>query len=373
MKFGMSAAAALAALCATAASAQQATPALQALDDATPGTLINDPSRLDWDVFGTGQTSKSIKSADIPGGGAAVQINVPRAGATLYEIGANVPITAMIKSGTDVTALFWARAAKSSASDGKGRIGVRFQQNAAPYPGFGDTTLLIGSEWKQYEVSARADRDLAKDQAILAFQLSGAKQTIEIGQTIIVSGAKTILSKQVAAAPAAELHPKLVGKGDVITDYSTQSWPIYGSGETHKTVPAKEVPGGQAVQFSINAAGAKPYDIGLSIPVTQKIDEGDILILAVLARTVSADTPDAKGKIGLRIQKNAAPYPGFAETTLSIGPNWGLYQLRTQARIAIAQGQGAVGLHLAGLKQVVEIGQVYLIKTLPPAEPQPAP
>lgn len=348
----------------------QPTPELQALDDATPGTLINDPSRLDWDVFGTGQASKPVRSADIPGGGAALQVTVPRAGATLYEVGANAPITAEIKNGTDITAVFWARAPKSAASDGKGRIGVRFQQNAPPYAGFGDTTLLISSEWKQYEITARADRDIAKGQAVLGFQLAGAKQTIEIGQTIIVSGAKSILSQQTAAASTIELHPKLVGKGEVITDYSTQVWPIYGAGETHKMVVAKEVPGGQAVQFSIAAAGTNPYDIGLSIPVTRQIEEGSILVLAVLARTVSADTADGKGRIGVRIQENAPPYPGFADNMLSIGPNWGLYQLRTQARSTIGTGKGVVSVHLAGAKQVIEIGQVYLIDTTAVTPPE---
>lgn len=344
-------------------SSKQQTPELQMLDDATPGTLINDPTRLDWAIFGMGQTSKNLQSPDIPGGGAALQITIPRAGATLYEIGANAPIDGVIKAGTDVTALFWARAPKSAATDGKGRIGVRFQQNVAPYSGFGDTTLLIGSEWKQYEVTARADRDITTGQAVLGFQLSGAKQTIEIGQTIIVSGAKSILSQQSSIASAIELHPKLVGKGDVITDYSTQNWAIHGAGETHRTVPAKEVPGGQAVQFTMAAAGTNPYDIGLTIPVTRKIDEGNILILAVLARTVSADTTDGKGRIGVRVQQNAPPYPGFAENVISVGPNWGLFQLKTQARMTIEAGKAAVSVHLAGAKQVIEIGQVYLLDT----------
>ena len=355
-------------------SSKQPTPELQMLDDATPGTLINDPTRLDWAIFGMGQTSKVVKSPEIPGGGAALQITIPRAGATLYENGTNAPIDSVIKAGTDVTALFWARAPKSAATDGKGRIGVRFQQNVAPYSGFGDTTLLIGSEWKQYEVTARADRDITAGQAVLGFQLSGAKQTIEIGQTIIVSGAKSILSQQTSIASAIELHPKLAGKGDVITDYSTQNWAIHGAGETHKTVPAKEVPGGQAVQFTMAAAAANPYDIGLTIPVTRKIEEGNILILAVLARTVSADTTDGKGKIGVRVQQNAPPYPGFAENVISVGPNWGLFQLKTQARMTIEAGKAAVSVHLAGAKQVIEIGQVYLLdtSTLPPVAETPA-
>lgn len=40
----------------TNALADQPTAELQALDDALPGTLINDPTRLDWQIFGAGQT-----------------------------------------------------------------------------------------------------------------------------------------------------------------------------------------------------------------------------------------------------------------------------------------------------------------------------
>ena len=44
------------------------TPELQALDDSLPGTLINDPSALNWSTFGTIMKSKIVKSAEIPGG-----------------------------------------------------------------------------------------------------------------------------------------------------------------------------------------------------------------------------------------------------------------------------------------------------------------
>ncbi|MEY3876663.1 MAG: hypothetical protein RLZZ191_346, partial [Pseudomonadota bacterium] len=69
--------------------ADQPTAELQALDDALPGTLINDPTRLDWVIFGTDQTSKPVKGENIPGGKAATQITIAKAGATLFEAGAN--------------------------------------------------------------------------------------------------------------------------------------------------------------------------------------------------------------------------------------------------------------------------------------------
>jgi len=120
--------------------ADQPTAELQALDDALPGTLINDPTRLDWQIFGAGQTNKPVKGEDIPGGKAATQITVAKAGATLFEVGANAPITTGIKSGTDVVVAFYARTVSAETTDGRGRIGVRFQQNVAPYSGLGGPT-----------------------------------------------------------------------------------------------------------------------------------------------------------------------------------------------------------------------------------------
>lgn len=79
-----------------------------------------------------------------------------------------------------------------------------------------------------------------------------------------------------------------------------------------------------------------------------------------------------KGRIGVRIQKNTPPYSGFAEHALLIGLNWGMYQLRTQARMTIDAGLAAVGVHLAGAKQLIEIGQVYLIRETAPVERKPA-
>jgi hypothetical protein len=354
------------------ANAQQATPELQALDDALPGTLINDPSKLDWAVFGPGEGHKAIKGPDIPGGGGALQFTIPKAGATLYEIGTNAPISAAIKPGQQIVVAFYARTAKAATADGKGRIGVRFQQNAAPYPGFGDTTLTIGTTWELYEVRATADKAIAKGQAVVSFQLSGAKQTIEIGQTIVVEGATSIKSRATAVSnPAPIMLPQLEGKGTLINNPSSQQWDIYGTGETHKVVPAKGMPLGSALQFAVTTVGKNAYDIGTNVPITAKISEGDVLTVAFLARTISADTPNGAGKIGLRVQRNAAPYPGFGDTQLAIGPNWKLYQLRTQAKIDIEKGQGVVALQLAGAKQVVEIGPAYILNAGSPASTTP--
>ncbi len=351
--------------------AEEPSAELQALAKALPGKLINDPTRLDWDVFGPGQSNKPVRSKDIPGGGGAIQITVPRDGATLYEIGTNAPLTEAVAVGTDMVVTFWARTIKADTQDGKGRIGVRFQQNAAPYPGFGDTTLVIGSDWAQYEVSARANRALPKGQGVLGFQLSGAKQIIEIGQAIVVAGVTTLKGKTPQPAVVADtaLLPQLQGRGTLISNPSDKVWTVYGAGQTSKSVLTPRMPGtgGTSLQVTATVVAKNPFDLGVVVPITAAIKEGDVLLIAVLAHAISAETPDGLAKLGLRVQRNEAPYPGFGEQQLSLGPNWKLLQLRTQAKMDIPEGKAVVALHFGAARQVIEIGQVYVLKTAPPA------
>lgn len=342
---------------------RQATPELQALDDSLPGALINDPSALNWASFGTIMKSKIVKSADIPGGGAAMQFALQSLGRAAYDAGTNVPIRTPLRAKGDYVAAFWARTVKSDVPDGKGRIGVRFQQNVAPYAGFGDTVLTVGSEWRLYEVPATADRDVPKGQAVLGLQLAGARQTIEIGQVIIVEGATSIRRTTATAAPAAdpELPPQLVGKGDLLNDPASREWLLYGDKQVAKATTTN-VYGRVATLLTVGAAGTNAFDAGAAVPLRDAIAKGDRLRIAVLARAVSASTPDGQGKLAIRVQQNAAPYDGFADNMLTVGPNWRLYQIGTTASVALAAGTGQLALHTAAAEQAIEVGPVYVLR-----------
>lgn len=331
---------------------------LQALDDALPGQLINDPSNLDWPVYGSGVSHKPVKSTDAPGGG-AIQINVPRKGANLFDAGINAPITGAIFAGQRITVAFYARRVKADTPDGNGILGVRIQQNIAPYAGFSDRQLSIGPEWRLYEVTGLAERDIPAGQAVVGFQLGGARQTIEIGQTIVVEGVDSIIPR----TQAAQIPEQLSGKGRPINNIgSTDGWAFYGQGLGRKAVPARGTPGRTALQFTVPEKGTNAYDYGLSVPIEETLEEGDILNVAVLARTVSTTAPDGLGKITLRVQKNVTGYPAFGENTLSLGPSWKLIQLRTQARFDIPRDEGVIAIHLGASKQIVEIENVFVLK-----------
>ncbi|MCX7283544.1 MAG: hypothetical protein NTX28_05770 [Novosphingobium sp.] len=348
-----------------AAHAAERPPALQALDDALPGNLINDPTDLAWPVFGPGAASKPVKTPEAPGGG-ALQVKTARRGAEIYEVGANAPISAAIKAGQRITVAFYARTLKADTPDGQGVIGVRVQQNVAPYGGFADTRLTIGPDWKLHEVSAVADRDIPAGQAVVGFQLAGARQTIEIGQTIVVEGAASIAANPSAVASAA-LPQQLAGKGTLVSDATAfDKWAVYGPGLTSRTGPASGVPGGRALLLANPQKSAQAHDAGVLVPINAAIAEGDIMIVGVLARATASEATDGVARIGLRVQQNVDPYDGFADNTLPIGPTWKLIQLKTQAQIDIAQGQGVVALHLGAAQQSVEIAGVYVLNGVAP-------
>ncbi len=165
--------------------------ALSELDGQLPGFLVNDPRSLEWVTYGDRLRSKPVVDAAIPGGGAALKLETVQAG-KIYDAGVLVPLIADIEVGRRYTLGFWARALSSDAADKTAQVGVRFQRNLAPYPGFGDTVVTIGETWQFYQVTAVADQTVSRTQALALFQVGARKQTVEIGQTIVVTDAASI-------------------------------------------------------------------------------------------------------------------------------------------------------------------------------------
>lgn len=347
-------------------------PELAAFDEQVPGELVNDPTRIDWASYGENFETSGRQATDIPGGGAARVFDVKAKGAFPYTVAANVPLLADIKSGDQVTVGFYARAVSTERSDGKGIIGVRFQENAPPYGGFGDTNVLVGDQWEWYEVTASADKRIRKADAIVALQLAGAKQLIEIGQTIVVRGSPTIVAKSsVAAAPAPslkdpasiEMPDSLRRMGQLVNDPANRAWAHGGAGGSWQGLDIPEIWLKKATRFTTTAAGANRWDLTTAIPILPEIREGDQLMVAVVARTVSAQTEDGKGMIYARIQGSMPPYEGFGDKVFKIGDRWQMVNLPFTATRGFGAGDATVTLHFAAAAQDVEIGPVYVFKT----------
>ena len=318
--------------------------------------IINDPSRLDWNYYGN-YSIKPLPGVDIPGKG-AVEVKVDR-GAKLYDAGANIPIGPITK-GHDYVIRIWVRTVSSNAKDGKGKILVRFFRNEDPYPGFGDTLIDIGTEWQAYEVHARADQSIPRDAGV-GLQLAGAKQVLQIGQAMVAEDATTLANQPTKAVAEDPLPPAIVGKGTLLNDPTNRRWVAYGDTLT-TFATTTDVYTRHATIMRVSAAGKNGYDAGLNAPIRDAIKKGDKLIVAILARSKSADTSDGIGMVQLHLQQNQAPYPGWGEAGIKLTPNWRLYQWETVSEMDLPAGQGELAIHAGLAKQEIEVGPVYLIR-----------
>jgi hypothetical protein len=337
---------------------------LASLKSQLPGQLMNDPTRADWPIHGTGATSRPRKAADAPGGG-ALEVTIPSKGPTPYASGLSIPLTGAVQRGQDVVISFYARTVSADTADGNGIVGVRFQEGVAPYDGFGDRQVTIGHEWKLYEVAARADRDLPASHAEVALQLSAAGQTLQISQAIVQTGATSLVRHQETSACKTQtpaMMPQLAGQGQLLTDIDALNWNVSGPVEKER-FSACGIAGDSAWRFTIASPGQTAYDAVATVPLSGALHEGEPLLIAFIARTVKAATPAGTGRLGVRVQVNAPPYTGFADHMFDIGPTWKLIQLRTAAKADIADGQGAVALQMSEVAQTLEIGRVYVLRT----------
>ncbi|MEO5706176.1 MAG: hypothetical protein ABIT10_01500 [Alteraurantiacibacter sp.] len=350
----------LASTAAVPAAAQDNAAVLAQIDASLPGTLINDPTSLDWRTSGARLKVSSVVDPAIPGGGAAVQYEVRRAAANPWEMQAYIPLTADIAEGEQVTFGFWARTLSSSGDGGLGQIRARVQRDADPYPGFGDTAFAVGQDWRWYEATTTATTAIPQRQAYVVLQLAAAVQVVEVGQALVVSGADRINGNNVR--PPAELPPQLAGHGALISQPWQEEWVLQGPEGSHASRAEPAIWLGRATQFTSPAVGAQAWDIQASVPLTETLAVGEQIEIAIAARTVSAATDDGKARVGLRVQQASAPYDGFGEATFSVGPNWQLIRVRTTATADLAQGNGVVALHFAGAQQVVDVGPVYVVR-----------
>lgn len=343
--------------------------ALEALDAQLPGDLVNDPSRIDWQSYGADLEASSVVDESIPGGGAARRFEVKRAAEFIYTAGTNVPLTQSVERGDTVTVGFYARTIESDEPDGKGVVRVRFQRNVEPYPGFGEQTLSIGKDWHWYEVTATAEQKLRSDDGIIALQFGRTRQIIEIGQAIVVTGAASIAAEgpvQVAAAtyqvPELEMPEGLEDTGILINDPGQNFWKFGGSAGTFENRAEPEIWMMRATRFSIANEGTGLTDLAATVPINQRIEEGDNLLIAIAARTISSNSEDGKGVAASRIQGTLPPFESFAANRFRIGDNWQLIKIETRAPRAYGPGGAELELYFGGTVQEIDLGPVYVFK-----------
>ena len=151
--------------------------------------------------------------------------------------------------------------------------------------------------------------------------------------------------------------------GTLANDPRSLDWAHYGPGCSKEPVVDQAIPGGgAALRLTVAKAGANPWDCGLSIPLLTRIDKDEVVTIGMWIRLAPGQAEGAKGTITLRFQETVAPYAGFGDATREVGPRWEWVEISAVADRAMPKGKASVAIQLAGMAQVLEIGQAIVVK-----------
>lgn len=137
------------------------------------------------------------------------------------------------------------------------------------------------------------------------------------------------------------------------------AWTVYGP-QSHKKVRDKSVQGGGAVEVSVAARGAHPWDTAAQVPISGKIAAGDHILAAAWLKATTAS--GAPADLNMRIQATTAPYDAVAEKQQDVGDGWKLYSLDTIAGHGCAPEACALVIHLGSARQTVALGPAFVLK-----------
>lgn len=162
------------------ASAEDA--ALAALEEALPGTLMNNPYEVDWVVYGDGYKGRVVAREAIPGG-YAYEVKVRGKGKNPWDVSVQNEVRDGVAEGDVVLLAFWARAAKG----GPVVFDPRVAERVAPYDAAAQGRTTLSEDWQIHYVSGRAPRDWGPGELALNFNVATGKHTLEFGQYYVMN------------------------------------------------------------------------------------------------------------------------------------------------------------------------------------------
>jgi hypothetical protein len=170
---------------------------------------------------------------------------------------------------------------------------------------------------------------------------------------------------QTAAAPAKASEPSIL---DRAVNQPGTNWSFYGPNKA-KAVKVEGVPGNEAVQVTIDRAGAHPYDTGAVSPIQKPIAAGDTVLVAVYMRAPLLRAGETTPVPFFGATEGDAPYTNIAGSNADIGPDWKLYRAAAKSPKGFAAGKARATVHLAAAKHVVELGPIFVLDYKNDADP----
>ncbi|MBB4659937.1 hypothetical protein [Parvularcula dongshanensis] len=170
---------------ASPAAAQTEDEALAALEEALPGTLVNNPLEVNWNVYGEGASGRVAK-ADVAGG-TAFRVKVKRPAADAWRISAAAPVQGGVEAGDVVLIAVWARAEKMDPDQDRAEADMRLQETSEPWTALASRLVPLSEDWQLHYLNGTAQKAYAPGEIGMSFNVGGLRQTVEIGQYYVMN------------------------------------------------------------------------------------------------------------------------------------------------------------------------------------------
>ena len=143
---------------------------------------VNKPG-IGWSIYGANQSAKQVTATDVPGG-AAVRVQVSRAGVNPWDVGGAYPTSKPVAANDTLLVMIYLRAPDAKEGDGA-PIPIGASEADAPYTPIADQTVKVGPSWKRYFATGVSPMAFAAGKARISIQLGGAKQVVEVGPAFL--------------------------------------------------------------------------------------------------------------------------------------------------------------------------------------------
>jgi hypothetical protein len=138
------------------------------------------------------------------------------------------------------------------------------------------------------------------------------------------------------------------------------------NGATARLRDDPAVQGGKALRIQVKRKGANPWDIAAQSAISKPVAAGDQLLLAFWVRLEKGEGGATTGTINYSgIQLGSAPYTTLLSSSIELGPEWKLAEIRGKADRDYAAGTLNATIHLASAAHTVDLGPIFVVNLGP--------
>lgn len=368
--------------------------------------ILRDPSTESWQVYGLNGTPR-LTASDGAIGGKALKVKVKSAAPNPWDIGVQAHNQVKISKGDVIVGAFSARASNLPKGTTATTLPYHLQMANEPYTAFGSVDAAVTPDWNVYYVHGTAPMDFAKGTMNLALHVGGGRHTLEFGPVFLWSlGAGDVdpealptnssssdatpvqnpaNKKPPASAPANNIEPEILADlamirasaphtGELLNNPDVSLASAYGEDQSFEHVSDKGVPGGKAIQITVNRPGLNSWSAGINWPTYGDVAKGDTVLLAYWAKAVTVHNEAQSGNISAaRVQQSQAPHDSAADQAASLDKTWRLYYAQGISGSKIDHGSSGISFHAGLAKQTIRIGPAYVLNYGPGVDPAALP